>query len=389
MTNTLTLQIEPLDTLFFKDGKPFSMGDDSWADGVFPPAPSVIFGALRSWILANNEELKNSVKEIVKDKDHFFNKIEIRNIAYKIGTNLFFPTPLDLVQDKNRRDEEMEYEKDEGEYKLHALKSDNKFKYAVHSENLNTIFKYGNETEKLDVVENFPLGLIDVENSFSNYLSNKKTSYERLLSWKEQKTEEPKIGIGRNDNTKISDAGLLFRIDQIRPGIKENETFKIVVDVFFPNELKKSVFENQEIKLGGEGKIAKVSITENSIKEIIGLDYKLTDKFKIYLSTPALFKKGWLPEFIDKDNLIWENEKYDFEAKLSYAVIGKTKNIGGWDLAKQKPKTMLIAVPEGSIYYFELTKGTLKEVYRFFQENSSISDYYKEQGFGITYLANF
>ena len=43
-----TIVLDAFDTLFFRDGKPFFMGDDTWADGIFPPPPSVISGALRT-----------------------------------------------------------------------------------------------------------------------------------------------------------------------------------------------------------------------------------------------------------------------------------------------------------------------------------------------------
>lgn len=41
---------EPLDTLFFRDGRPFDQNDDGMADAVsvFPPNPSVLIGALRA-----------------------------------------------------------------------------------------------------------------------------------------------------------------------------------------------------------------------------------------------------------------------------------------------------------------------------------------------------
>ena len=30
-------KITPLDTVFFRDGKPFSWGEETWAEGIFPP----------------------------------------------------------------------------------------------------------------------------------------------------------------------------------------------------------------------------------------------------------------------------------------------------------------------------------------------------------------
>jgi CRISPR-associated protein Cmr3 len=52
----MIIELNPLDTLFFRDGKPFAMGEETWADGIFPPPPSVIYGALRTAWFANNIE---------------------------------------------------------------------------------------------------------------------------------------------------------------------------------------------------------------------------------------------------------------------------------------------------------------------------------------------
>ncbi len=50
----MIIKINPVDTLLFRDGKPFSMGENTWPDTVFPPYPSVIYGALRSTYFANH-----------------------------------------------------------------------------------------------------------------------------------------------------------------------------------------------------------------------------------------------------------------------------------------------------------------------------------------------
>ena len=51
----MIIQIDPLDTLFFRNGKPFTMGEETWADAVFPPYPSVVYGALRSAYFSNQD----------------------------------------------------------------------------------------------------------------------------------------------------------------------------------------------------------------------------------------------------------------------------------------------------------------------------------------------
>lgn len=42
------IEIQALGTLFFRDGKPFTMGAETYAEGIFPPLPSTIYGALRT-----------------------------------------------------------------------------------------------------------------------------------------------------------------------------------------------------------------------------------------------------------------------------------------------------------------------------------------------------
>ena len=44
------IRFEPLDTLFFRDGRPYNQGEQNQAgvDGLFPPAPSTLVGAVRA-----------------------------------------------------------------------------------------------------------------------------------------------------------------------------------------------------------------------------------------------------------------------------------------------------------------------------------------------------
>ncbi|MCJ2544430.1 type III-B CRISPR module-associated Cmr3 family protein [Thermostichus vulcanus] len=43
--------LDPIDVLLFRESKPFSPGEGSWAKGLFPPMPTTIFQALRSALL--------------------------------------------------------------------------------------------------------------------------------------------------------------------------------------------------------------------------------------------------------------------------------------------------------------------------------------------------
>ena len=51
--------LEPLDVLLFRESKPFSPGEGSWAKGLFPPMPNTVFQALRSTLPEDNRQERN------------------------------------------------------------------------------------------------------------------------------------------------------------------------------------------------------------------------------------------------------------------------------------------------------------------------------------------
>jgi CRISPR-associated protein Cmr3 len=53
-------KITPLDLLLFRDCKPFSPGDGSWAKGLFPPMPITVFQAMRSLLPQTNDQNRTS-----------------------------------------------------------------------------------------------------------------------------------------------------------------------------------------------------------------------------------------------------------------------------------------------------------------------------------------
>jgi len=82
--------IDPLDVLLFRESKPFSPGEGSWAKGQFPPLPITVFQALRSVLPRNHNEERNL---------EFIGPFLIHK-EYEEATEknvLFLPTPNDLL----------------------------------------------------------------------------------------------------------------------------------------------------------------------------------------------------------------------------------------------------------------------------------------------------
>ena len=81
-------------------------------------------------------------------------------------------------------------------------------------------------------------------------------------------------------------------------------------------------------------------------------------RFRLILTTPALFAGGWLP-----NGVVAEDDGDDaptlrlrgpgFSARLACAAIGRQEVVSGWDLAQWKPKTAQRAAPAGSVYWFD------------------------------------
>jgi len=202
-----------------------------------------------------------------------------------------------------------------------------------------------------------------------NYLQNETNGKFIIKMFSDLLFTESKIGIGRNDQTHSSDESRLYRVGMIRL-----KNAKILVD-FEKLNLPSQGF----LKLGGEGKI--VSYKESD-EDLSIIEPQIKDKqFKLYLATPAVFKKGWIPD-LDK------YKKQGIELKLLTAAIGKPIFIGGFyiDIKNRQPKPMRKAVPAGSVYYFEIEEGDMQQVIKNFH-GKSVSDFETaKEGFGISYV---
>ena len=79
--------LTPIDVLLFRESKPFSPGEGSWAKGLFPPLPVTVFQSMRSAIAPY------ATKEDRQKRDLSF----IGPFLRQDETTLWFPTPKDLV----------------------------------------------------------------------------------------------------------------------------------------------------------------------------------------------------------------------------------------------------------------------------------------------------
>ncbi len=350
-----TISIQATDTLFFRDGRPFSMGDDSFAQGHFLPPPSVIYGAWRSACIANGLENNLHLDDLVKASETLY----FRFMALQVGSSQYFPLPMDMIVPK---------QKGKSAFKTLAL---NLVSAPVHS-NAKTPKILKSEHEGKTEDEPFLLDLLALENYLKCTVENLNVKKRSDFS-----TAEPKIGIGRDRDSNITDGGKLFRTQANRPakvdakGYIQRLRFLLDFDGL-------DMPDTGWLALGGERRAAifeKAATVEISRPEI--------DKpiFKIYLATPAVFAAGWKPE-----NLL---EAHGLT--LLAAALDRPVHVGGWDLDKNKPKPMLQCVPAGSVYYVQAENVDAAKKAAIAIHGFSISDNlnginYQAQGFGIAYI---
>jgi len=360
----MIVEIDALDTLFFRDGKPFTMGDETWADATFPPYPSVIYGALRSAYFADHIDIFHKLNQEGKldSEDDPTKKLKIRNLLIKINDGCYFPAPFDCVKDKDTNENRLSI--------LHLQSS----KGIVSSyPALDKLLVYPDVDKKIENVT----GAVLNDVYFRDYLCS--TSEELpYLKINDYIIDEPKIGIGISNVTHTSETGKLYRINMKRLKSRNGAKTSIVVDFDGLN-----IDNNSFVKLGGEGKATYLRRYDTNI-DIVPPKFEQNEKqFKMILTTPAIFTNGWLPEWIDKKTL--EGDYNGLQLKLLAAAIGKPVNIGGFDMKAKRPKAMYRAVPAGSVYYFEIAEGDINEVVAIFHQRS-ISDVYPEKGFGVSYI---
>ncbi|NES01749.1 MAG: CRISPR-associated protein [Okeania sp. SIO2F4] len=130
-------KLTPLDVLLFRESKPFTPGEASWAKGIFPPLPSTVFQALRTALPTYNPKQPKRDLEFLgpflMDSSH----------------TLWLPTPKDLLAVANKREEDNE--QDESKFKDSAKTWDNVTRL-VPSDTLGNIWKHLENSQSISAM---------------------------------------------------------------------------------------------------------------------------------------------------------------------------------------------------------------------------------------------
>jgi CRISPR-associated protein Cmr3 len=219
---------------------------------------------------------------------------------------------------------------------------------------------------------------------FLNYLVGDMGTQTRsaLVSLKTLFREEPRTGVqleGRN-----AQQGRLYTERVVFPNLARQVRFHL----FFETRaaLPEAVLTDHLVRLGGEGKLARLSLAkaENdlhpALPERAREDVRQTVwdnssgeppfRVKLCLLAPAVYSArkellwrlgtrtpAWRPYWMNNASGGWcrpifDNQRY--RLRLVAAAAPKAFALGAWDRAQQNPRPLHRCQPAGAVYYFEL-----------------------------------
>lgn len=368
--------LEPVDTLFFRDNRPFEAGNDAFAESTLP-SPLTIFGALGDYFLKQNgtdlgKFRSGAVEDPILgkyDSNLINTRLKIHGIFFSWQNRKYLPSPSNLFIYDSRV--------------WTANPSENKpFKWDIEDDDLMPL---NLPPGKSDPVE----GYLSIDEINEKYLLNKQTNL-NICNLDKFFVTEQRFGHKLDRNTLVVEEGFLysaahFRFQEELGGIQyEKVKLGAVISDIVADEAE------TVINLGGEGKKVKLTLKNQQAEEfkndeVLSL-IKNNKRFFVYLLTPAIFhggytRKEWPPDFKG--------------ATLKGAAVKKPVYISGWQRTKESygfPRPLKNAAPQGSVYFFQASGWAVEQfdrLYNTYNMNTSLSEEYPCAGFGISLIGSW
>lgn len=394
--------LEPEDVWFFRDGKPFNAGENFNATGDFPPTPSTVSGALRTYLMEhafrrfsnksfkdyfNGDPALSSLRDQWGDEDNLGELRIAGPIVCTYGKDSkqvqpIFPLPADVI----------------GKNVLRPMNN------GVQIGNCKEI-AYGGLSQNFpfskftDINEPDPNG----DGEFSDYISE--DAIIKYLCGASKLTrdypkdlrltaEETRVGIAISGDSNTTRHGMFYTVTLHRPVRTESYVTGLLIHLETP--LNQPVPAGY-LSLGGEcrsaylntlGEYAPSINSEKTRSEIVDAIKSDEGRFRLYLATPGIFGLGIVPRLL-KDN-IFDGLEFEF---LS-ASCSKPIHISGWDMRNRTPRPTRRAVPPGAVYLCRLKEPSAENICKLMDtfhlkatlqqsEDTTLANYW-QQGYGLT-----
>jgi len=321
----MQIVIRSVDVWLFRDGKPFTAGEDHIAESTFPPSPFTLQGAIRTRVLADKGvNLSEFACQRQPDPDvgygDNFGKLRLCGpllMRCKDGKwERLILMPADVVKVGKR-------------YEL--LRPNPDLPFATNLPNSLQLL-WARTGERVSEAKNWL-----PESQWENYLKGQPPS--QVVSEDDLFTFEPRFGIAIDSTKGTTQEAMLYQARFVR--LKEGTALWAEVDGV-------SLSGKGFLRFGGEGRAATYEALPKPLPPLSQFNTaRNATRFKIVLVTPAWFSGGWRPKDGDWSKI------FGSSVRLVGAAIPRPLLLGGFDVAKGVPKPMRAFVPAGAVYFFE------------------------------------
>lgn len=356
---TQTWRFSALDTWFFKEARQMDTFGGSELNSVFPPPARTVMGAIRTalgealgvdWhVYKKKEERERYVingfpfGEYIGYGDDT-GKLSLSgpwvSIARKDGAyERLYPVPRNLFRCKG----------DKETVRLQIDKS-------IHCD-LGKNVRLPKLPDQSDKNKKYkPLEGWITQTGLEAFLRGETVSYDEIYAQKDIYEEEPRLGIARDNASRVALESLLYQTRHIR--LRSDNNLKIAIEVDLTVDDATIKPPVKLIRFGGEGRFAGIKVDKQPYANHPTAPHKKDDAHGIILMllTPALCDSGgWvLPGFEkveQEDQTVWKGILRGIGLTIHSAVIGKAQREGGWNLAEHKSRPVTSFIPAGSLYY--------------------------------------
>lgn len=333
MTTVTTLYLDPLDGLFFRDGRPFGAGNSA-TSGL--PEPQTLAGALRTALMQRlGCKFEQLGKALAAGKTLAAALVEqpaglagiadfaLRGPWLARANEPLLPAPLILHREKGGKDPSSRL------HLLAPLKGPLPgWRETAETPNLCPLWAATSALTE-------PVGGFVTMQGMNAVLSGKAPDANQLVHPSELYEIDRRVGLAINNDRLTGEDGMLYTAGflRLKPGVSFVAEIENLTD-----ELKNELKAGSVIAWGGEGRRVGLTLGEAPLSCPVTPPDPAPDRggTLLVLTTPAFLDQGW-------QSSAWQ--------PLAAAVRGSVA-VSGWDLARRTQKPTRFAAPAGSCFFF-------------------------------------
>ena len=336
------IHFDPLDTLFFRDGRPYNQGEQNQAGvhSLFPPAPSTLVGAIRAacarhlgWEGGN---WSPAVSERLGDQDDL-GPLRFQGPVLMRKGECLFPAPAHLIGVRS------------------GDQSSTLESMTLLSPSCEAFHCDLGAGVPLPIAENPPKGAKPLgeagwwitASGLASVLAGERPAGECLKPREKLWTQEPRVGICRSGATRTTEADALYSPSHVR--LQPDITLSMQ-SYGLPHECLKALPTRPQ-PVGGEARSAWLRVEAGKEGPFPRLEppglHSTTGKTLRYTAvvlTPADTGAPPLPEARDYGGL---------PGRVLSACLPRPVHIGGWDSVRCEPRPLRPHLAPGSVLFME------------------------------------